>query len=705
MSNKRALLVCNTYSGANFLEGPKHDLENFKNYLLENDFTEEQIVGLLGASIDDVRRELANVLKYCNQVPNVSVVVYFSGHGVGTADKDGDEDDNQDENMVLNSQAGLQMYSDDLFKSEFINLLPRDVTCWVICDACQSGTFSDLRYKWKDPMWVPSLRNSVGIPGSSNNLLQAKSQQQFSEATVLNLAGCMDSGYSADLGKAGGALTKRLLETLRHNNHSMGFGDLIRTLSANLRVFGQTPILTASRKLPRKFAWDFKNHSTDEDTYNLAPSKSPITELASQITAELVPHITANVIEKKIDPKKDKKDEKKDKKEDKKDSKKDDKKDNKKEDKKDNKKDDKKDKKEDKKDKKEKKDSKKDKPSVASQVLENAQSLGTAILQEVQESVLPEPPVEAPVAVDAPAPAQQESEPAEPVRGLRRKKKLLDIIFNRKQELASKAAEAVSQPVAEIPEEAPKEDPIPEQPVEPAAVPVAAPAAEQIEEPTPIIEQQVAADPVSDPVSDQIPQQVAEQAAEQAAEEVSQPVDQVSEPVAAPEPEIVVAPIELSPAQPVDQIESVVAPVEPSPVVSEPVAEQAPEQIPEVAQVVSDVVSETATQSAQPAADAIEQHSVSELISMFESSIEPEISKPPVAIQAAQAVQLAEPVEPEIIQPTPIPPIPEEAPQLPASIQSLDGLDVTLDSPMGTKNKLRIRIKLSNEPEIKIDFN
>jgi hypothetical protein len=136
-------------------------------------------------------------------VAGQNVMFHYSGHGGQVRDTNGDELDRKDECIYpLNGKGGIDVITDDELRALLAAKIPAGCKCFVVLDACHSGSAVDLRYLWQAP--------------SATQLTFAQDEKQTKTAgTVLFLSGCADPQTAADtvnaVGRPCGALTMALL--------------------------------------------------------------------------------------------------------------------------------------------------------------------------------------------------------------------------------------------------------------------------------------------------------------------------------------------------------------------------------------------------------------------------------------------------------------------------------------------------------------
>lgn len=140
-----------------------------------------------------------------------SLFFSYSGHGSQVIDRSGDELSGFDETLVPCDfyREGVGMILDDEVRSLLVNPLPSGCHLTAVIDACHSETVMDLRYK----MLATHTFGSSDI----GSRLACDQRHEPTQADVVLITGCMDSGTAADAwanAKPAGALTACLLAEL-----------------------------------------------------------------------------------------------------------------------------------------------------------------------------------------------------------------------------------------------------------------------------------------------------------------------------------------------------------------------------------------------------------------------------------------------------------------------------------------------------------
>lgn len=147
--------------------------------------------------------------------PGENVYFHYSGHGGLIKDQNGDEVSGQDSCIYPISAANsLEIITDDELRTALANKIPAGCKCFVVIDACHSGTAVDLRYTLEAP-----AENTVSITEDK--------KYPKTSGTVFFLSGAKDEQTAADTvdktGRPCGAMTMALLDTW------MKYGPAIKT--------------------------------------------------------------------------------------------------------------------------------------------------------------------------------------------------------------------------------------------------------------------------------------------------------------------------------------------------------------------------------------------------------------------------------------------------------------------------------------------
>lgn len=166
----------------------------------------------------------------------------YSGHGSYVRDNSGDEKDGYDEVLVPADVYQKGVIKDDEIFNNLIRKLKKNVRLTMLVDSCNSGTVSDLPYKWD-------------LNGKYEVQKKLPKRVLKSLPHVIMISGCKDNEYSYDGGRisgeknGAGAMTAAFLTTVRAYNFKLNYGQLLKGMHQILSRggFKQTPQLSSTR--------------------------------------------------------------------------------------------------------------------------------------------------------------------------------------------------------------------------------------------------------------------------------------------------------------------------------------------------------------------------------------------------------------------------------------------------------------------------
>jgi len=222
---KKALLIGINYINTSYeLNGCINDINNINNFLQTYcEYNSENIHML--TEKEKVLPTKSNIMKHIewfvsNNVKGDTLFFYYSGHGSNIKDKNKDETDKKDEEIItLDGEL-----SDDWLYKNLVSRIEKDINMWCFFDSCFSGTVLDLQYNYisKCKYKKGKLKNDIKY-----NPDEWTTKFSFSEENSLNsignvceFSGCLDKQTSADAYVENlnqGAFTFCLLKFL--NNH------------------------------------------------------------------------------------------------------------------------------------------------------------------------------------------------------------------------------------------------------------------------------------------------------------------------------------------------------------------------------------------------------------------------------------------------------------------------------------------------------
>jgi hypothetical protein len=242
---KRVLLVGINYTSArnkqNVLYGCVNDVRNVEERLRKtNPGAEYRVLHDEGgtwpsrANIMAAMRWLVSGL-----VSGDSVYYHYSGHGVLSVDRSGDEVSGLDSCICpLATTGAIEYITDDELRKNVVDAVPAGCTLTAVFDCCHSGTCLDLRYGMKST-------ETATVLTENRKYAQTKGQVFF-------LSGCMDTQTSADtvnaMGAPTGALTNAVLAVIDESAKINRFlGNVRKWLRTN--GYDQVPQLSCGRSM------------------------------------------------------------------------------------------------------------------------------------------------------------------------------------------------------------------------------------------------------------------------------------------------------------------------------------------------------------------------------------------------------------------------------------------------------------------------
>lgn len=165
--------------------------------------------------------------------PGENVVFHYSGHGGLIRDKNGDEVSGYDSCIYPVNANQIEVITDDEIRANLAMKIPKGCKCFVVIDACHSGTAVDLRCLWESP--------SATSLAYGENKKYAKTQ-----GTVVFISGCHDMQYSMETvdknGRPSGALTMALLDTWKTYGPVIKFKHILWDIRQYLKTNGYTQL-------------------------------------------------------------------------------------------------------------------------------------------------------------------------------------------------------------------------------------------------------------------------------------------------------------------------------------------------------------------------------------------------------------------------------------------------------------------------------
>jgi hypothetical protein len=224
-----ALIVGINYVGTEYeLNGCINDANNMRNFTLERGCDNL----IMMTDNDRFRPTKQNILICLTNLikkskPGDIVFFYYSGHGSNIRDNNGDEKDGLDEVLV---SIDFESISDDELNKLIQKNIKHDVSLFIMCDCCHSGTMFDLKYNYNEDS---TLTKDIDISGN-----------------VYYISGCRDSQTSMETfinTQTQGLLTNCFLSVMKETP-TLVWNELINSLRMKLREknYIQLPQLSTS---------------------------------------------------------------------------------------------------------------------------------------------------------------------------------------------------------------------------------------------------------------------------------------------------------------------------------------------------------------------------------------------------------------------------------------------------------------------------
>ena len=260
-NKKKACLIGINYTNTeNELYGCVNDAMNLKALLTTKyKYKEENIKTILNeeATRSTILQEITTLVKKASK--GDSLFLSYSGHGVSTNDRNGDEEDGKDELLVTSDNYGI---FDDELKEILDTHLQEGVKLFALFDNCHSGTILDLPYQYfKTSSTETSTETSNNTNSEGNVILHPRCTE--TKGDVVCISGCRDDQVSMDAYinfAYTGAMTRSFIDALTqhdsgNNNNTdtqdeMTWKSLLERMRTTLKSgnFEQVPQLTSGKK-------------------------------------------------------------------------------------------------------------------------------------------------------------------------------------------------------------------------------------------------------------------------------------------------------------------------------------------------------------------------------------------------------------------------------------------------------------------------
>ncbi|MEE4188141.1 MAG: caspase family protein [Roseobacter sp.] len=229
------------------------DALKFRDFVRDDmGLRDDQITLLLdgNATRKQVIDALVQDLKYKTK-PGDRMIFYYSGHGAQTSDRDGDEDDNKDEYIVLADRGKPEAFGvllDDELRFLFEYFPDRQIL--VVVDACYSGTISRTAAEENDEKVRTLATDTDFLPIFEGGLpdLPPRPAERSRSQTLIPGQAHMDVWSAASQtelafeNKYGGVFTRLFLEGVkgradRNNNGRISNAELLSYVRAGSAQF------------------------------------------------------------------------------------------------------------------------------------------------------------------------------------------------------------------------------------------------------------------------------------------------------------------------------------------------------------------------------------------------------------------------------------------------------------------------------------
>lgn len=161
------------------------------------------------------------------------VFFHYSGHGGLIRDMNGDEDLGYDSCIYPVDGTTIEQITDDEIREALANKIPTGCKCFVIIDACHSGSAVDLRCK-------------LQVPSELSLYFEELKQYPKTNGQVVLLSGCHDVQQAADTinneNVPCGAMTWALLETWKKYGANIKLKYLLWDMLQFLKQRGYTQV-------------------------------------------------------------------------------------------------------------------------------------------------------------------------------------------------------------------------------------------------------------------------------------------------------------------------------------------------------------------------------------------------------------------------------------------------------------------------------
>lgn len=285
---RKALLIGINYIGQkNALRGCINDVQNVRNFLLQNGYRQDDMVILTDdqqnprsiPTRDNILRAMRWLVEGAQT--NDSLFLHYSGHGGQTEDTNGDEEDGSDEVIYPVDYQRTSHIVDDEIHDIVVRPLMPGVRLTALFDSCHSGTVLDLPYVYstKGVLKEPNLLKEAGsgllsavtsyasgdmsgvmssVTGlfksvtTGNGAYERTKQTKTAPCDAILISGCKDSQTSADAvenGKATGAMSHAFITVMNQQPNQSYITLLNEMRDVLIGKYEQKPQLSSSHPI------------------------------------------------------------------------------------------------------------------------------------------------------------------------------------------------------------------------------------------------------------------------------------------------------------------------------------------------------------------------------------------------------------------------------------------------------------------------
>jgi hypothetical protein len=165
--------------------------------------------------------------------PGQNVHFHYSGHGGRIRDRNGDEVSGYDSCLYPVRNGSRETISDDELRAALAMKIPAGCKCFVVIDACYSGSAVDLRYLWQ-------------APTAKSTTYREDTKYAKTAGNIIFLSGCRDTEQAMDTfdpkDQPCGAMTMALLATWQAYGPAIKTKHLLWDIRKFLREYGYSQI-------------------------------------------------------------------------------------------------------------------------------------------------------------------------------------------------------------------------------------------------------------------------------------------------------------------------------------------------------------------------------------------------------------------------------------------------------------------------------